>query len=71
MAGPLGSGTHPAEVAGDGPLAGLKILGIVPTVIGSGGMLLILWVALGTLFWVVLRVLTMVSLARRRRAAGI
>src|SRR2546422_2347858 len=69
--GPSGSGSHPAEVAGDGPLAGLKILSIVPTVIGTGGMLLLLWFALGSLFWVVLRVLTMFALVRRRRAAGI
>src|SRR5207253_1482622 len=67
---PRASGIHPADVTSEGPLAGLKILGIVPTVIGSGGMLLILWLALGTLFWAVLRVLTMFSLARRRRAAG-
>jgi len=67
---PRASGLHPADVTSEGPLAGLKILSIVPTVIGSGGMLLILWLALGTLFWAVLRVLTMFSLARRRRAAG-
>jgi hypothetical protein len=36
----------------------------------SAGLVAVLWFAIASLCWVVLRVLTLMSAARRRQAAG-
>ena len=41
---------------------------LIPRVLGSAGFLIVLWIALAALVWVVLRVLTLMSIARRRAA---
>jgi len=65
------TGNFSAEVKNPGPLGGLgHLIAIIPNTIGSAGMMVVLWLSLGALFWVVLRVLTLLSVARRRRAAG-
>jgi len=40
----------------------------VTKILGAEGMLVFLWLALGVLFWVVLRVLTLLSIGRRTRS---
>jgi len=65
------TGNFSAEVKNPGPLGGLgHLIAVIPNAIGSAGMMVVLWLSLGALFWVVLRVLSLLSVARRRRAAG-
>src|SRR2546430_8435155 len=64
------TGTFSAEVKNPGPLGLGHLIAIIPNAIGSAGMMVVLWLSLGALCWVVLRVLTLLSVARRRRAAG-
>ena len=64
------TGTFSAEVKNPGPFGLGHLIAIIPNAIGSAGMMVVLWLSLGALFWVVLRVLSLLSVARRRRAAG-
>ena len=61
----------PAEINNPGPLNVGHLLDIVPAVLGQGGMLIVLWASLGAFCWMALRVLTLLSVARRRRASGL
>jgi len=64
------AGNFPVEVKNPGPLSLGNLVAVIKNALGSSGMMLVLWLSMGTLFWVVLRVLTLLSVARRRRAAG-
>ena len=60
----------PAELSSSPALGVGRLATAVTNAIGSAGMMLILWLSLGAFVWAVLRVLTLFSLARRRRATG-
>jgi hypothetical protein len=64
------AGNFAAEMKNPGPLSFGHLTAELSNTIGSAGMMVILWISLGAFVWVVLRVLTLLSVARRRRAAG-
>ena len=65
---PTAAGPLPTEIKDAGPVSIGNLVMLIPRVLGSAGFLIVLWIALAALVWVVLRVLTLMSIARRRAA---
>jgi hypothetical protein len=64
------SGPLPTEIQSAGPLGMGHLVTVVMALVTSAGLVAVLWFAIASLCWVVLRVLTLMSAARRRQAAG-